>query len=88
MITIPNNLPSPPARPLDLVQAGKTAARILRARAQTNTLGQGDFEHFMGRIEKGFEAAVAMAEAQAAEAPKPVRQPRNEPFSVIEGGRP
>lgn len=85
MITIPNNLPSPPAKPLDLVQAGKTAARILRARVQTNTLSEGDFDHFMGRIEKGLAAAVELGQAQDQAPPQP---PRRDPFSVIKGGRP
>lgn len=87
MITIPNTLPRPAARPLDLVQAGKTAARILRARVETDTLSEGDFAHFMDRIEKALAAAVELGQALDQGVAKPARTARNEPFSVIDGGR-
>lgn len=89
MITIPNTLPSPEQKPVDVIRAGKTAARILINRVRTNTHGPDDFEHFMARVTVALEAAVELVEGlEVAQAQvKPTRTPRNEPFSVIDGGR-
>jgi hypothetical protein len=86
MIIVPNNLPKPAPKPLDVIRAGKTAARILRARVETNTFNPADFPHFMERIQAGLAAAVAMVEDAEREPTKPARVARREPFSVIDGG--
>jgi hypothetical protein len=78
LINISHPLPKPPPTPLDLVRAGKTAARQLRQRADTETLTLADAERFMDRIDAGFAAALALA----ASAP-----PAGQPFTVIKGGR-
>lgn len=87
MITITNTLTPPAQKPVDVIKAGKTAARILRARIETNTFNPADFGHFMDRIEAGLKAAVAMVEAKEQEPFVPGRPARREPFSVIDGGR-
>jgi hypothetical protein len=83
LINISQPLPKPPQAPLDLVKAGKTAARQLRQRVETDTMG-GDFERLMGRIEAGYEAALVLA----ASLPPPGPPSGRQPFTVHRGGRP
>lgn len=76
MITAP--LSKPEQAPLDVVAAARTAMRILRQRAETDTMTQDAFERELKRIDK----ALTVAEVALASAPQP-----NQPFTVINGGR-
>lgn len=78
MIMINTPLPKPEAAPLDVLKAADTAVRILRQRAETDTMTQEAFEREMNRIDK----ALALAHRLAASAPQP-----HQPFTVINGGR-
>lgn len=78
MIMITKPLPKPDAAPLDVLKAADTAVRILRQRAETDTMTASAFEREMKRI----ETALALAHRIAASAP-----PAQQPFTVINGGR-
>jgi hypothetical protein len=78
MIMITGPLPKPEPAPLDVVAAAWTAVRILRQRAETDTMTQDAFERELKRVEK----ALTVAEVALASAPQ-----AHQPFTVIQGGR-
>lgn len=78
MITITKPLPRPPVQPVDQVKAGMNAARILRQRADSHTLTEGDAERLMDKIDRGFAAALALVASSPS---------AGQPFRVIKGGR-